>query len=159
MSLSSWALWTQIATASLSGSRWAWIDSALGSPFLSARITISALDLSSSALALASTVSSGSVQWTSALALTEALARHWADALTLAWPSHSPWQVPLHSPSHCALLPPVPALPEHVPSQRPWQAPVQLAPTSADAWPSHSAAALASASTLTRHTAGLYLIL
>src|SRR5262245_41922860 len=159
MSLSSCALCAQIATAPLSGSRCALIDSALGSPFLSALMTISALDLSTTILASASMVSSGSVHLTSSDALTDALARHCADALTSAWPSHWPWQVPLHSPLHSPLEPPVPALPAHVPSQRPWHAPVHFAPTSADALPSHSAAALACASMSTRHTAGVYLIL
>src|SRR5882724_3215383 len=159
MSLSSWALATQTSTAALSGSRCALTDRALGMPFLSALITISALCLSSSALTSASTVSSGSVHLTSTDALTDALALHCALALTFAWPSHSPWQVPLHSPLHSPPLPPVPALPEHVPSHLPWQAPVQVAPTSAEALPSHSAAALACASMSTRQTAGLYLIL
>src|SRR3954469_4830675 len=109
MSLSSCALCAQTATAALSGSRWAFTDSAFGRPFLSARMTISALDLSSVALTSASMVSSGSVHLTSIDALTDALALHCADALTFAWPSHSPWQVPLHSPLHWpfAPLPPV----------------------------------------------------
>src|SRR6185503_4973924 len=159
MSLSSFALCAHTATAPCSGSRCALTDSARGRPTLIARTTISALLLSSTSLASASTVSSGSVHLTSSDALTDALALHCADALTFAWPSHSPWQVPLHSPLHSPPEPPVPALPAHVPSHRPWHAPVHVAPTSADALPSHSAAALACASTLTRHTAGLYLIL
>src|SRR6185503_13119719 len=150
MSLSSFALCAHTATAPCSGSRCALTDSARGRPTLIARTTISALLLSSTSLASASTVSSGSVHLTSSDALTDALALHCAEALTFAWPSHSP----LHSPPE----PPVPALPAQVPSQRPWHAPVHVAPTSADALPSHSAAALACASTFTRHTAGLYLI-
>src|SRR5262245_42850895 len=159
MSLSSLALAAHTSTACLSGSRRAFTERIFGRPALRPLIVISALLLSTTSFASASIDSSGSVHLSSADACACALALHSADAFTSAWPSQSPWQVPLHSPLHSPPEPPVPALPAQLPSHLPWQVPLHVAPTSADALPSHSAANFASASTLSLQTAGLYLIL
>src|SRR5262245_14804855 len=145
ISFSSAAVAATFCAAYFSGSRRALIESSFGVPRTSALIVCSAFDLSTTIFASASIFSSGSVHSISTDALTDAFALHCADALTSAWPSHEPWQVPLHSPLHSPPVPPVPALPAHWPSHLPWHAPLHFAPTSADALPSHSAAALACA--------------
>src|SRR3954447_14142597 len=134
-----------------------------GRPFSIAWRVASAFDLSTTSFVSSVALNSGSVHFTSAEAFACACALHSPDALTSAWPSHEPWHVPEHSPLHSppAAPPPVPALPlaAHLPSHLPWQTPEQVAPTSADALPSHFAATSASALTSTWQTAGLYVIL
>src|SRR5690349_20824377 len=100
MSLSSFALAAQVSTAAWSGSRRAFTDRILGRPDLSALIVCSALLLSTTSFMSASTETSGSLHCTFADACACALALHSPDALTSAWPSQLPWQVPLHSALH-----------------------------------------------------------
>src|SRR6186997_3590827 len=74
MSLSSFAVDTVVSTAAWSGARRALIESSFGRPFWIALSVISAFDLSTTSFASSVTLSSGSVHFMSALALTCAFA-------------------------------------------------------------------------------------